>query len=249
MRCTSSKPNRVDALRAGRAFCMAAVLLLCGTFSAAQLPTTPCALLAPSYQAVGGVARFNITLSCAPGEAGAKPFPLGVDVLVGLTVYAGGDGEASPMDQVQSFSKRVLDVPAELKAALGRATQSKGVRVAGAPRWIVLTDERAQSHDFAAKILRVDKAGTRLKLSFEDDEKLIAGKKHLLFAAWRASDRRPCKKDSRYARSGCKRDGYLLGDGSGVAPLAAYPGLEINHFEHPSGDAWTSERWVVERFR
>ena len=149
MRCTSSKPTRVDALRAGRAFCMAAVLLLCGTFSAAQMPTIPCALLAPSYQAVGGVARFDITLSCAPGEAGAKPFPLGVDVLVGLTVYAGGDGEASAMSQMQSFSKRVLDVPAALKAALGRATQSKDVRVAGAPRWIVMTDEGAKGRIMA----------------------------------------------------------------------------------------------------
>ena len=47
----------------------------------------------------------------------------------------------------------------------------------------------------------------------------------------------------------CKRQGYVLGDDSGVEPLAAYPGLEVNHFKHPSGAEWTSERWIVERFQ
>lgn len=249
MRCTSWTRTCVDAMRTACAVCTALGLLLCSGLSAAKPPTTPCALLAPSYQAVAGVARFEITLDCAPNQAGAKPFPVGVDVLVGLTAYAGRADDAGPMNTMQSFSKRVVDAPADIKTALGRATQSKTVLLAGAPKWIVMTDESAESHDFAAKVLRVDKAGARLTLRFEDDEKLIAGKQHLLFAAWLATERKPCKKDSRYARSGCKRHGYLLGTGSGVAPLAAYPGLEVNHFEHPSGDAWTSERWIVERFR
>lgn len=252
MHCTSWTLVCADRPRAIRAACMAAGLLLCSASGAAQTPaarTTPCALLAPNYQAVAGVARFEVTLSCAPGQAGAKPFPVGVDLLVGLTVYASSGGKASAMNGTESFSKRVVDAPADVKAALGRDTQSKDVLVAGAPRWTVMTDESADSHDFAAQVLRVDKAGARLTLRFEDNQKMLAGKKHLLFAAWRAIDRNPCEKDSGYARSGCKRHGYVLGDDSGVEPLAAYPGLEVNHFKHPSGAEWTSERWIVERFQ
>jgi hypothetical protein len=205
--------------------------------------------MAPKYQPKAGVAQFEITVECASNLPGAKPFPVGVDVLVGLTIYAGADVKASLMNSADNFSRRVVDAPPEVKAALDRATQSKAVLAAGSPKWIVLTDEGSESHDFAAKVVRVEKAGTRITVRFEDDERTISGKQHFLFAAWPATERKPCKKASKYARSGCRRDGYVIGIGAGVEPIAAYPGLEINHFEHPSGEAWTSERWIVERFR
>lgn len=248
MPCTSLIGTCVSRTRA---VCtpLGLLLLTCNACGAATSQTTSCALVAPNYQSKAGVAQFEITVECAPNLPGAKPFPVGVDVLVGLTIYAGAGVNTSPMNSADNFSRRVVDAPPEIKAALDRATQSKAVLTAGFPKWIVLTDEGAESHDFAAKVLRVEKAGMRITLRFEDDEKAIAGKQHFLFAAWPGTERKPCKKAAKYARSGCRRYGYVIGSGAGVQPIAAYPGLEINHFEHPSGEAWTSERWIVERFR
>ncbi|MBC7778803.1 MAG: hypothetical protein H7125_01745 [Proteobacteria bacterium] len=263
MPCTSSVTTGVSA-RFGQTFsstfsevsgaprivgCLVGLLLVvCNTWAAAPPQTTPCALLAPKYQHKAGVAQFEITVECAAEAPGSKPFPVGVDMLIGLTVYAGEDAKTSPMNSADHFSRRVVDAAPEVRTALDRATQSKSVLMAGSPKWIVLSDESAASHDVAAKVVRIVKAGTRLTVRFEDNEKAFAGKQHFVFAAWPATERMPCKKASRYARSGCRRDGYVIGSG-GVAPIAAYPGLEINHFAHPSGESWTAERWIVERFR
>jgi hypothetical protein len=194
--------------------------------------------------------RFEITLDCtAQAQAGAaKPFPVGSDVVVGLTVYAGPKVPSSLRNDSANFQRRELDAAANVRSALERATRSTAL-VGTAPKWIVLSDDAAASHDVTPKKVRIERAGWSTTLQFDVDPKAIAGKDHFLFAAWPAAALVPCDKKSTYARSGCKRDGQVIDTGDGVKPLAAYPGLEINHFEHPSGESWDSERWIVERFR
>jgi hypothetical protein len=207
-----------------------------------------CALMAPKYQVKGSVAAFEITIDCGATAASAKPFPAGEEVLVGLTVYAGASANAQLRDREGSFSRRVIDAAPAVGAALKGATQSKRVTVAGGPKWIVLTDADVESYDFPAQAIQIEKGTSRIAVTFQTDPKSFEGKQHLLFAVWPKADRKQCDPDDKYARSGCKREGYVIGDYSGVRPIAAYPGLEINEFSGPAGD-WTAERWIVERFR
>lgn len=225
--------------RLGR-MCGGAVLMLVALCAAAQ-PTKPCALVEPKYEAQGASVRFTIVIDCRPGVANARHFPLGREVLVGLTVYAGADGAGEDA----ALASRTVDAAPEIRAALGAAGRSQGVRVAGAPRWITLVDAETESYDFTARSVRIEAAGTRIAVQFEGAEKTIAGKSHLLFAAWPSSARKPCKRSDKYARSGCRRDGYVLGSAAGIASIAAYPGLETVGYRN--GDV--AERWIVERFR
>lgn len=225
-----------------------ALLLMGGTAAAAPAATVPCALVAPRVEPAAGRVQFEITLDCGAQAHPAKPFPAGAEVHVGLTLYAGADVKSDPLNSTDNFQGRDLDAPEEVRTALGRGTQSRTTGAGGAPKWIVLRDESAASYDVTPKGMRVGPPGSRTTLRFDVDDKAIVGMQHFVFAAWRASQRVPCKKNDKYARSGCKRDGYVLG-GDGVDPLGAYPGLEVNRFEHPSGAEWTSERWIAERFR
>lgn len=224
-------------------FCWAAV-----TGGSAAAESAVCALTAPRYQSQGGKVSFETTLDCAATDA-TRPIPLGADLLVGLTVYAASDAKDEPFDQQSSWIGRTLLAAPDIAAALGEGTQSQQARVAEEPKWIVLTDGDHDSFDFPAKTLRIARKGEQVTVKFQGNEKDLAGKDHFLFAVWPASARSACDKADKYSRPGCRRYGYVLGDGAGVEPLAAYPGLEINNFGHPSGADWTSERWIVERFR
>ena len=212
--------------------------------------TADCALVKPHYQAQGDKVSFEITLDCAAVGA-TEQIPLGVDLLVGLTVYdasAAKDTE-KPRDKDNWWTGRTLLVGPDIAAALGGGTQSQAMRVAGRPKWIALTDADHQSFDFPAKTIRIQRIGERLTVTFQGNEDDLAGKDHFLFAVWPAAARRGCDKASEYARSGCLRDGYEIGNAAGVEPLATYPGMEINEFEQDGNGRWTSERWIVERFR
>jgi hypothetical protein len=209
--------------------------------------TTPCVLETPKYQAKGGKVNFEITLNCN-SDAAANPVPLGTDILVGLTVYDGSDVKKSLLTGDEWFVKRKLNADSEAKAALKDTPQSNSIRVEGAPKWIILTDANAASFDFPTKLVKVKQKGERITVKFQGNQKSMGEKRHYLFAAWPASARTSCEKNAKLARSGCRRDGFVIGDDSGVYPLAVYPGLEVNYFSYPGGD-WTVERWIVERFR
>ena len=242
MRSTSWITSRARDRRFLRGGLLAFVALT-GLAQGAPSPTLPCTLSKPAYRAEGTVARFEVTLDCRPGQAATKPVPVGVDLLVGLTVYANA-GSIGGADDRASYAKRTLDAPAEVRSALANRMQSKAA-FAGGPKWIVLNDADNESYDFKAQVVRIDKAGAPVTLRFEDGLALTTGKNYVLFAVWPASARRPCEK-SDYARSGCRRDGYVIGDGNGVSPLLAYPGLETHRAEPHSSP---SESWIVERFR
>lgn len=206
--------------------------------------STHCALVAPQYQAQGDKVSFEITLDCAASSA-TRPIPLGVDLLVGLTVYDASGADEAPFS---GEAGRTLLAAPDIAGALGENTRSQAVRVAGEPKWIVLTDAGYDSFDFSAKTIRIEHNGERLTVRFQADENDLAGKDHFLFAVWPASARRACDQTSLYSRSGCRRDGYVIGDDAGVEPLVAYPGLEIN--QRAFADVtWNVERWIVERFR
>jgi hypothetical protein len=242
--CSSS---RVDAPRS----LFALVLLgLAAAPCALAADTATCALATPKVQAAAAI-RFEITLDCtAQAQAwAAKPFPVGGDVVVGLTVYAGPKVQSALRNDSANFQRRELDATREVRSALERKTRSTAVLVGTSPKWIVLSDDAAASHDVTPKKVRIERAGWSTTLQFDVDPKAISGKDHFVFAAWPAAALIACDKKSSYARSGCKRDGQVIDTGDGVNPLASYPGLEINHFEHPSGESWSSERWIVERFR
>lgn len=216
--------------------------------TSATAATLPCALVAPEVLIAAGRVQFGITLDCGTPTRSAKPIPVNTEVLVGLTLYAGANVTSTPLDSTDNFQSRTLDAPDEIRTALGRDTRSKVTGATGSAKWIVLSDESVRSYDVAPKTVRITPPGGRMRLLFDVTEKEIAGTQHFVFAAWSASQRVACRKKDEYARSGCKRDGYVLG-GDGVNPLAAYPGMEINRFQHPSGAEWTSERWIAERFR
>jgi hypothetical protein len=213
--------------------------------SAGAQEVSRCALMAPKYQVKGSVAAFEITIDCSPTAVNAKPFSVGEEVLVGLTVYAG----ASVKEQLRGeANRRLLDAVPVVAMALKGATQSKTVTVAGGPKWIVLTDADVESYDFPAQVIRIEKGASRIAAKFQAELKYFEGKQYFLFAAWPKGDRKQCKRDDKYARSGCKREGYVIGDDSGVFPIATYPGMEINEMER-QGEDWKAERWIVERFR
>lgn len=227
---------------------LAALQLAMLAATSATAATTPCALVAPEVQTAAGRVQFGITLDCGAQVHAAKPFPADTQVLIGLTLYAGSNVTSTPFDSADNFQGRTLDSPDEIRAALGHNTRSKATGAAGAAKWIVLNDESVRSYDVTPKTVHVSPQGGRTKLRFDVTEKDIVGTQHFVFAAWSVAQRVACKKKDEYARSGCKRDGYVLGS-DGVNPLGAYPGIEINRFQHPSGAAWTSERWIAERFR
>lgn len=214
--------------------------------SAGAQEVSRCALLAPKYQVKASVAAFEIAIDCSPTAVNAKPFSVGEEVLVGLTVYA--DASVKKQSRGRQPNSRVLDAAPVVAMALEGATQSKTVTVAGGPKWIVLTDEDVESYDFPAQAIRIEKGASRIAAKFQAELKYFEGKQYFLFAVWPKGDRKQCERDNKYARSGCKREGYVIGDNSGVFPIATYPGMEINEMEAPSGN-WTVERWIVERFR
>jgi hypothetical protein len=211
-------------------------------FAAGAAQTRSCALVAPSVRQTGATATFEIVIDCESSVSWARPFPVGKDILVGLTVYADPGVEAKLRGDGGGLQGRTLDTAPQIGNALKKSTQSASVLVSGKPKWIVLSDEDAESYDLPAKVLRIDKDSKRITVQFQGDAK-VADKQYMLFAAWPGSARKKCTKDS-YARSGCLRDGYVIGDLSGVSPIAAYPGLEINDLGE-----YRSERWIVERFR
>ncbi|OBQ15480.1 hypothetical protein [Anabaena sp. AL93] len=211
------------------------------TFDAKTVQTKPCSLVAPKYYSKGSNVVFEISINCDSVQLSGKPFPVGADILVGLTVYA----KPNVNYVLSDSSDRILKASPKIVTALKRATQSKSILVAGAPKWIVLKDSDSDSYDFDTKIVRIEKSSKQISVMFQGDKKTIAGKQHLLFAIWSASDRKSCNKRDKYKRSGCTMYGYVIGSDAGVRPIAAYPGLEINHIS----DDWFEERWIVERFR
>jgi len=209
--------------------------------------TRKCALFAPSFKVSGSVGLFEITIDCSASAANAKAFPAGDDVLVGLTLYP--DAKANLLLEQGAAVKmtRTVDAAPPIASALNTMTSSKSVTIAGGPKWIVLKDEDIDSFDVPVKAVRIDEGTTKVDVKFQVGLAALQGKRHLLFAAWAKSARNPCERTDQ-ARSGCKSEGYVMGDASGVSPIASYPGMEINELKHPSGD-WTTERWIVERFR
>ena len=244
---TSSVRNGASATSTGVLSAIGVLFFVIVAQSAGAQETSNCILTAPKYLAKGSEAVFEITIECGSTAVNAKRFPIGKEILVGLTVYASVKERLRNKDN--SFSERFIDAAPEVKAALKDATQSRSVTVAGGPKWIVLRDAAADSYDFPTKVIRIEKGARRIVVQFQADQKAIASKGHYLFAAWDASERHPCDRKSTGARSGCNRYGYVIGYDYGVQPIAAYPGMEINEFIHPSGDVWTAERWIVERFR
>ncbi|NJD08063.1 MAG: hypothetical protein FIA97_16445 [Methylococcaceae bacterium] len=215
-----------------------------GPLAAAE--TVPCALVAPKYQTKGGKAIFEITLDCS--AVTSKPVPLNTDLLLGLTVYDGANAKEVLRTDDDWFANRELVATPEIQVALKDSVQSNSAQVSGGPKWIVVTDANAASFDFPAKPVRVKQKGEKITVKFEGDLKALGDKRHFLYALWPSSARQTCDKRSKYSRSGCRLNGYVLGDDAGVNPLAAYPGLEINSYTYGGGD-WTTERWIVERFR
>ena len=239
--------QRCRGTLAPRASISALVALLAGTWAPqvnAQNATVPCALRSGPAQAQGPTLWLELIIDCTSGVADAQPLPRDADLLVGLTLYAAQREPAKPQNKEPDFRARTLTAPATVSAALGNGVASAKELVAGKPRWTVLDDRLASQYDARPQPLRVRRAGERLRVGFTLPVADIGDRAHLLFAVWPKAAQEPCDKSAPGARSGCRRDGIVLeGD-----PVAAYPGREINHFSHPSGD-WDVERWVVERFR
>lgn len=246
-------------------FGQAVLGLLCwAAFTGGSLAaeTVDCALVAPKYQARDGQVSLEMTLDCATAD-GTWQIPLETDLLVGLTVYeaSGANVDANETEEHANWYDRLTDwyyrwtspprrtllADRNVEAALGAGTQSKAALVAGKPKWIILRDADHDSFDFPAQPIQVKGKGERLALTFQASEKDLAGKDHFLLALWPASARRACDQSSPYSRSGCRRDGYVIGDDAGVEPLAAYPGLEIDQGDNAVDSI--GESWIVERFR
>src|SRR4030095_8353037 len=136
---------------------LGALVLALAAQSAGAPATIPCALTAPKHEASGAAAHLEIAIDCGPD---AKPFPVGSEILVGLTLYK-GDAKSRLRNKDDSFSKRTLDAPPEVEAALKGATESRA-GAAGGPKWVVLTDGEVESYDVPAKVVRLEKGTKRL---------------------------------------------------------------------------------------
>lgn len=112
----------------------------------------------------------------------------------------------------------------------------------------MVTDQYTPSFDLSAQRVRLPKAGGSSVVTFQANSIDLNGKTHWLFAAWPLSARQPCNSNESYARSGCRRYGYVLGSpefsSNGIEPLATYPGLVI---DDSTGNR--KARWIVEKFR
>lgn len=216
------------------------LIFIIDIFGVGAAQTKLCSLVAPKYQPKDNSVVFEISIDCESKTPSAIPFPVGADFLIGLTIYA----KPNVQYPLNNSNDRVLVGTPEIVKALKGSTQSRSILVADAPKWIVLMDADSPSYDFDAKVVRIEKLSKRISVRFQGNNQAIAGKQHLLFAAWSTSARKSCNKGSVYARSGCKRYGYVIGSDAGVDPIAAYPGMEINQLFDG-----TSERWIVERFR
>lgn len=240
MRCW--RPTALDL--AGRVALATLTVLAASGVARGQTASVPCAVQPGPVQVAGANLRLELVIDCSTGAAGAQAVPRDVDLLVGLTLYATPKQAVMLRNSHPDYRRRTLHAPPAVAAALGSGVSSRQALVAGNPRWIVLNDSDASSYDASAKPLRIVRAGDLHRIVFELRAADVGDRPHLLFAVWQQASREDCDKTSPGARSGCKRDGYVLeGD-----PVATYPGREISHFSHPSGD-WTSERWIVERFR
>jgi hypothetical protein len=216
------------------------LIFIINIFGVGATQTKLCSLVAPRYQTKNNSVIFEISIDCESKTPNAKQFPVDENFLVGLTVYTKPNVEYP----LNNSTDRVLVGAPEIVKALRGSMQSRSIFVAGAPKWIVLNDADSASYDFDAKVVRIEKLSKQILVRFQRDNQAIAGKQHLLFAAWSKSARKSCNKGSVYVRSGCKLYGYVIGSDAGVDPIAAYPGMEINQLSDG-----TSERWIVERFR
>ncbi|MCP9873259.1 hypothetical protein KBY92_06735 [Synechococcus sp. Cruz CV-v-12] len=112
----------------------------------------------------------------------------------------------------------------------------------------IITDDNTPSFDLPAQRVPLPKSGASRVVTFQANTKDLAGKTHWLFAAWPLSALQPCESKETYARSGCRRYGYVLvspdRSDDGIEPLASYPGLVI---DESTGNR--KARWIVEKFR
>ena len=112
----------------------------------------------------------------------------------------------------------------------------------------IITDDNTPSFDLPVQRVPLPKAGGSSVVSFQANGKELAGKTHWLFAVWPLSARQPCESKESYARSGCRRYGYVLvspdRSDDGIEPLASYPGLVI---DESTGNR--KARWIVEKYR
>lgn len=227
---------------------LASLLTVLGMQSAAAQEVRKCALTEPKFHVSGSAGVFEITIDCGAAVANAKAFPSGEGVLAGLSLYADAKPDALMEQGTATELTRTIDAAPAIRTALMKTTASKSVAVAGGPKWIVLKDEDVESFDFPVQTIKLDSEPGKVAVKFQAEVKAFAGKRHMLFAVWPKSESKPCDRDNKFARSGCKSEGYVIGDGAGVHPIASYPGMEINEFKHPN-EGWTTERWIVERFR
>lgn len=230
---------------------LAISFLVSAVAAAAAAEMTPCTFVAPNYQTQGGQVNFEITLECGSTNSTADPLPLATEILVGLTVYDASGVKQSLLSGENLSVNRDLKANPEIVAALKNTVQSNSIQVAGAPKWIVLTDGDTPSFDFPAQTVKIKQKNEKIVIQFHADQKAMGDdKRYFLLAAWPASARKSCDKKDEYARSGCRRDGYVIGDDYGVYPLTVYPGLEVNHVRDDAKDEeWSAERWIVERLR
>lgn len=257
MRTTCCRPRRAEpvvqchhgalTLRASLTALAANIAIVAGLWlppARAQEATVPCALKSAPTQAQGPTLRLELVIDCTSGIADSQLLPRDADLLVGLTLFATPREPATPRNREPDYRARTLQTPATVSAALGRGVVSTNELVAGKPRWLVLDDRFASHYDAIPQPLRIRRAGERQSVVFTLRADDVGDRTHQLFAVWPKAAQERCDQSAPGARNGCRRNGIVL-EGE---PLAAYPGREVNHFSHPSGD-WDMARWIVERFR
>lgn len=144
---------------------------------------------------------------------------------------------------------RPFPLPSEVLVGLTTYKPLPGnARTTASARRKIITDDNTPSFDLPVQRVPLPKAGGSRVVSLQADARDLAGTTHWLFAAWPPSARQTCDRTESFARSGCRRYGYVLvspeRSDEGIEPLASYPGLMI---DESSGNR--KARWIVERFR
>lgn len=208
-----------------------AALALCLS-APAQAQNAACTLENPGYAGTGLTAIFQIEINCGNVKAG-RAYPVGEPLVVGLSLYSPKEVSAKRESYPDTYGTSETE-------AIQKENPGKKERA-------YVRDQHSLVYDFGLKDAVVTRETRKLVVKFEAPLSDVEKYGYMLFAVWPKKQVSKCDRKNKYARSGCARYGYVVGDVS-IAATDFFPGLEITNFSHPNGE-WTSERWMVEKFR
>lgn len=229
------RPNRrVAAL----IVCCVGVLLLAAPAEA----STVCDIAEPVVEAGAQEIVFTVIVDCE-----AKAVSSEQSVLVGMSLYATGSRAETAVEahinksdeSISTFSDDVADWQIQQKPRARRKD-----------RRVLVQDEQYDTQggaplDLAVQEVTLGPAPAKTKLTFRITAAQAVGRDGFIIAVWPTSQKNSCDKADQFARDGCTKFGFVIGDFGGIYPFDAYPGMATETNEKVDG----KPIWIAEKFR